>query len=894
MKNSIIVLFAFPFLTISPSVSSQVIWNEDFESYAIGTGYVGSTSPIAAVISGDYPSAVTKWTIDTASAELTANSDWLSVQLDDLGNNVFEIRDADGEFIWSSEIITITGYLDVVLSVSVSEVSNLESTDYLNVYYKLDGGVETVFETNGSNSNDFTSSFASQENITGTSIQIIIRGKNNAGNEQIRFDDIVVAEKSLLITEITHPSDNSSASYIELRNCSNHLLDFDTDDYYISIQTDGLTWNEMQLQGSLCAGCVTVYAQSSSSFTTAYSFNPPDVNSIINGDGNDAYFIFYNGGYSTGSVVDVYGVLNENGSGQTWNYENSRTIRNTDIVVGSPFWSASEWTISSAAVVNMTPGALENELRYYNSIWYPEASAPTNSSDDLNLVVQDGTSVISAGVECSSLSIFPSASLVVNSGIGLTVSGDCVNNGVLKITSDASSSGSIIVNGSSANNINFELYLTGGASNPWHLIAAPLQNQSISSFVTNSANSIQTSASNNYGLANFNTSTQSWNYFHNGSGSSPNVNAASSGDFLVAKGYSVLRSTTGIVTFSGIVSTIDETIPLVSSNWNLVGNPYSSFVSVNTNSNPSDNLINNNTMVTDPVYQALYIWDVSASSYSIINQLSPATYLAPGQAAFVLADSDGGDFTFTQSMCSHQSGDWFERTSSEFPTLELVAFTDNATSKTEFKFIENKTFGLDEGYDAGRFTGTSESFFVSSKFADTSYPQVDLALQCLPELNNVDAFTIPLNVFSSEEIETTFQLNSSNIPSGITFYLVDSLLNTNTNLSVEGAVYACLVNEETYNSNRFMLSLQIANDISIVELNEELIDVYTSANGLELNISGEVSETLSLSIYDALGKQVVPLIYLKSKKINLPILPRGIYFVKVYYGENSFVKKIHL
>ena len=149
-------------------------------------------------------------------------------------------------------------------------------------------------------------------------------------------------------------------------------------------------------------------------------------------------------------------------------------------------------------------------------------------------------------------------------------------------------------------------------------------------------------------------------------------------------------------------------------------------------------------------------------------------------------------------------------------------------------------------------------------------------------------------MFSSEEIETTFQLNSSNIPSGITFYLVDSLLNTNTNLSVEGAVYACLVNEETYNSNRFMLSLQIANDISIVELNEELIDVYTSANGLELNISGEVSETLSLSIYDALGKQVVPLIYLKSKKINLPILPRGIYFVKVYYGENSFVKKIHL
>ena len=894
MKNSIIVLFALPFFTISSSASSQVIWSEDFESYSIGTGYIGSDSLVAAVASGDYPGAVTKWTLDTASAQLTATTDWLAVQLDDLGNNVFEIRDADGEFVWSSETITITGYLDVALCVSVSEGSNLESTDYLNVYYKLDGGLEILFETNGSNSNDFTTSFASQENITGTSIQIIIRGKNNAGTEQIRFDNIVVAEKSLLITEITHPSDNSSASYIELKNCSNHLLDFDTDDYYISIQTDGSTWNEMQLQGSLCAGCVTVYAQSSSGFATAYSFNPPEVHSIINGDGNDAYFIFYNGGYSTGYVVDVYGVLNENGTGEIWDYENSRTIRSTDIVVGSPFWLASGWTISSAAVIDMTPGALESELRYYNSIWYPEASVPTSSSDDLNIVIQDGTSVISEDVECSSLSIFSSAFLVVNSGIGLTVSGDCVNSGVLKITSDASSSGSIIVNGTSTNNINFDLYLTGGASNPWHLISSPLQGQSINDFVTNSANSIQTSASNNYGLAEFNPSTQSWNYFHNGTGSSPNINAASAGSFQDASGYSVLRSTTGIVTFSGPVNTGDQITALYASKWNLVGNPYPSFVSVNTNSNPNDNLINNNAMVTNPVYQALYVWNVSALEYSIINQLSPATYLAPGQAAFVLADSDGGDYTFTETMCSHQSGDWFERFSADWVSAEMIVSADQSTSKTELKFIENKTFGLDVGYDAGRFTGSSEAFFVSTKFVDNSFPQLDLAIQCLPEIIEGDTYTIPLSVFSSEEIELTFQLNSSNVPSGIVFYLIDNLLNTSTNLSINGAVYTCLVDDETYNSNRFTLSLQVVDDVSTVELNEAQIDVYTSANGASLNIVGDVLETLSLTIYDALGKTVIPLQVVKTKQVSLPNLPSGIYFVKVYYGENILVNKIHL
>ena len=75
MKTSIYVLLSFPFLIISTSVNSQVIWYEDFESYSIGTGYIGSKSPDAALPSGDYPSSVTMWSLDTATTELTATSD---------------------------------------------------------------------------------------------------------------------------------------------------------------------------------------------------------------------------------------------------------------------------------------------------------------------------------------------------------------------------------------------------------------------------------------------------------------------------------------------------------------------------------------------------------------------------------------------------------------------------------------------------------------------------------------------------------------------------------------------------------------------------------------------------------------------------------------------------
>ena len=81
-------------------------------------------------------------------------------------------------------------------------MSTLESTDYINVYYILHGGDEVLFETNGANSNDFTNLKAMYDSISGTSLQLVIRGKNNANSELIRFDDIIVAEKSLLITEV--------------------------------------------------------------------------------------------------------------------------------------------------------------------------------------------------------------------------------------------------------------------------------------------------------------------------------------------------------------------------------------------------------------------------------------------------------------------------------------------------------------------------------------------------------------------------------------------------------------------------------------------------------------------------------------------------------------------
>ena len=893
MKISITVLLVSPFLFFSSLLSAQIIWSEDFESYAIGTGYVGSSAPISAIHSADYPDLVSKWSIDTAAASLTSNTDWLSVQFDALGNKVFEFRDTDGEFIWSSELIDISSYFDVVLSVSVIEVSSLESTDYINVYYILDGGDEVLFETNGANSNDFTKLKAMHDSISGTSLQLVIRGKNNANSELIRFDDIVVAEKSLLITEVASPFGASSATYIELMNCSNHTIDFDSDTYYLSIQSNGVSWADIKLEGSLCAGCVTLYAQSNDAFNTAYNFSPPNFDASVTGAGTESYFIYFNGNHSSGSLVDVYGEINVNGTAQSWEFLNSKAVRTTSSSIGLSIWDGLEWVISSANTSDVSPGALENEQRYYNSIWHPEATSPSANSTNFDLLVQDGTAVFNQNVECLSLVVSPSNTLIIRPGVGVSVTGNCTSSGQLTIESNATSNGSLIVNGDCIGNVNYELYLVGDASSPWHLISSPALNQSINDFVLNAVNEIPTSINNNYGLAKFDSSTQLWNYFHNGLGTTPNINVSSAGDFIQTAGYSVLRSSSGKVSFTGLVHTSDQSYSLIPSEWNLIGNPFPSFVSLNTSSNASYNLINTNSMLTDPAYQALYVWDISTSEYSVINQSSPATYLAPGQAAFVLADSNGGEFTFTESMLSHQPGDWFERLAS-WSTIELVASTEQDSSTTEIKFIENQNLGLDSGFDAGRFTGVSESFFVSTKFVDLSFPQLDLAIQSLPELNENSLYSIPVNVFSADEIELSFQLSSLNIPVGYTIYLIDDLFNTQTNLSSQGSIYTCVVNELTYNSARFNLAFQIAEDVSIGELPVNSISIYPSADRSKLNVLGKLSPEFAISVYDTLGKMVLSLNCVSTRQINLPDLVPGIYFVKIYSFGQSTVKIMQL
>ncbi|MEZ5147265.1 MAG: PKD domain-containing protein [Bacteroidales bacterium] len=169
MKRVFLPLIIFGLLSIFSlqTFSQTTIWSEDF-TYADGTT-VGPGSPA-------------KWTL-----AIPPSPDWFEVR-----SNRMEGKEVDSEAVWTSESINISGYVNVTITVDLSEAGSMENSDYIQTTYQVDGGSETDFATNGYLTNDFTSATASQSGLAGTYLVLRVRMNNNSNSEYHRFDNVVV------------------------------------------------------------------------------------------------------------------------------------------------------------------------------------------------------------------------------------------------------------------------------------------------------------------------------------------------------------------------------------------------------------------------------------------------------------------------------------------------------------------------------------------------------------------------------------------------------------------------------------------------------------------------------------------------------------------------------
>lgn len=98
-----------------------------------------------------------------------------------------------GSLNWSSGAIDISCASSVKISMDIEGLTEetLESNDYLNIYYKVDGGAR---QTISENTDGFVKKTAFAKGIKGNSVELIIEGLNSASDEIYNVTSILIEE----------------------------------------------------------------------------------------------------------------------------------------------------------------------------------------------------------------------------------------------------------------------------------------------------------------------------------------------------------------------------------------------------------------------------------------------------------------------------------------------------------------------------------------------------------------------------------------------------------------------------------------------------------------------------------------------------------------------------
>jgi hypothetical protein len=163
----------------------------------------------------------------------------------------------------------------------------------------------------------------------------------------------------LIISEVADPLDAANAKFVELYNASGSAIDFGTSTWYVWRQANGGSWGNVQLAGTIPAGGTFVVAYSLTTYESTFGKAADQYSGIISGNGDDGYFLVQGGDAVTmGTIVDAYGVIDQDGTGYAWEYLDKNAVRNADVADPNATWTVSEWTIPAGTVnaADMTPG----------------------------------------------------------------------------------------------------------------------------------------------------------------------------------------------------------------------------------------------------------------------------------------------------------------------------------------------------------------------------------------------------------------------------------------------------------------------------------------------------------------------------------------------------------
>ena len=490
----------------------------------------------------------------------------------------------------------------------------------------------------------------------------------------------------------------------------------------------------------------------------------------------------------------------------------------------------------------------------------------------------------------SSITIDSGGSLTIAANSDLTLSGDFTNNGTVTLNSDADEFASIIVGGSSSGDIVYNRYVNTVGSGEWDLIGAPTDGLSISSFVTTNSTPLATSEAI-YAVGTYDNSNDTWTNYTTSS-------VSTAGNFDIGRGYQMATSSGATMAFTGTVATTDQTQSIINNagnggrRWNLVANPYPSYLNANTNAHASNNFLSVNSGVIDSTYSAIYGYNADGSGYSIYNNTTAATYIAPGQAFFVAAaSSSAANLSFTEAMQTTTGGDDFiagrlANTSSE---LYLKLYEgENLVGDTKFYFDNNLSLGLDPGYDAGAY---NQSSALASRLAEDDQG-VNMGINAMG-IDSFEQTTIPLVVNTQAGTSFRISLEDLTIPESVEVFLEDTETQTFTNLRTEDFT----LNPQSDLSGMGRFYLRLGNtSLGGSDVEESYISIYNPMDKDCITIEGLASiQKANVRLYNIIGQEILSKTLQtgqSTQNISTLGITTGIYVIKLQVDSTLISKKI--
>jgi len=521
-------------------------------------------------------------------------------------------------------------------------------------------------------------------------------------------------------------------------------------------------------------------------------------------------------------------------------------------------------------------------------------------SHKIDVIINHEVTLTSA-VKVNNLTLGSTGKLTINADKSINIANNLVidNNAWNSIIFNAGSSSNgpalLKIGGTYGPSGNRILYkhkmLNANFNQKWLLIASPLENATINNFIDNST--VVTSGLRTAFAPYDDALSANSKYIYV---TTSELDPENPDPFVDGKGYTTqldAGSSAPTLQFRG---KIQDTSPIAYSisddgnGFNLVGNPYSTWLFANKGTtSATNNLLTANTTVLEE--ETIWIWDSLNSTYITKNQDDDAFRIAPTQGFFIQAkDGAGtGSFSFAENMQTLTTQTYY-RTSNTNTRFEinLFAATNDDQRNTTVRYINNRTTSFDNGSDSSLFGGDDLSIYTELVENNTGKK---LAIQSLPN-SNFENMVIPVGVSISEGSEITFTADALNIPANYKVYLEDRAINIVTRLDEANSEYVVFI--ESGNTNgRFYLHAKTSSPLITDTNNLSTVSMFTTSNS-NLRVQGLHEGDGSILIFNILGKEMFKTSFEGNgaNDITLPNLANGIYIIKLKTQNGTINKKI--